>query len=65
MFHHNAVKREGFSAEMNYMDFLKRKEITIENTGFDPDELNPNLFDFQRDIVSVSGLHRHSSAIRS
>ena len=52
MFHHNAVKREGFSAEMNYMDFLKRKEITIENTGFDPDELNPNLFDFQRDIVS-------------
>lgn len=51
MFHHNTMKRDGFSADMDYEKFLKRKEITIENTGFEPDYLNANLFDFQRDIV--------------
>lgn len=51
MFHHNTMKRDGVSTDMDYEKFLKRKEITIENTGFEPDYLNANLFDFQRDIV--------------
>ena len=37
----------------NYEEFLKKKEYTYQNTGFDIDisELNSNLFDFQREIV--------------
>jgi DNA modification methylase len=36
-----------------YEDFLETKRIYIEPSGFDvnPDELNPMLFPFQRDIV--------------
>lgn len=38
---------------MNYEDFLKTKEYTYQNTGFDvkSENLNSNLFDFQREIV--------------
>ena len=37
----------------NYEDFLKTKEYHYENTGFDIDiqDLNENLFDFQKQIV--------------
>ena len=38
---------------MTYKDFLKTKEYHYKNTGFDIDiqDLNKNLFDFQRQIV--------------
>ena len=38
---------------MNYQEFLKTKEYTYQNTGFDIEleELNSNLFDFQKQIV--------------
>lgn len=38
---------------MDYLSFLKTKEYIYQNTGFDisVDELNSNLFDFQRVIV--------------
>ena len=50
MRHHNA---KTISAEYkdNYDEFLKQKETTIIESGFDPEELNEYLFDFQRDIV--------------
>lgn len=37
----------------NYLDFLNNKKFVLESTGFDVDrnELNPMLFDFQKDIV--------------
>ena len=39
---------------MNYDDFLKTKQRKTENTGFkvSKTELNPMLFDFQKEIVS-------------
>ena len=36
---------------MEYKDFLDSKITKVENVGFDPGELNPMLFDFQKDIV--------------
>lgn len=38
---------------MNYNDFLKNKRFVLESSGFDIDksELNPMLYDFQKDIV--------------
>ena len=38
---------------MNYNDFISNKAFVLESCGInvDPDELNPMLFDFQRDIV--------------
>ena len=36
---------------IDYHEFLKTKEVKIENSGFEPHDLNPHLFDFQRDIV--------------
>ena len=38
---------------MNYLDFLKSKELIVKNTGFEISRslLNPMLFDFQKDIV--------------
>lgn len=36
---------------MNYIDFLKTKEITVNACGFDPENNNPLLFDWQSDIV--------------
>lgn len=35
----------------NYKAFLKQKEVVIEDSGFEVTELNPYLFDFQKDIV--------------
>jgi superfamily II DNA or RNA helicase len=34
-----------------YQDFLARKRIIDPQTGFEPVELNPHLYDFQRDVV--------------
>ena len=38
---------------MNYSDFLKSKRFVLESSGFDIDksELNPMLYNFQKDIV--------------
>lgn len=38
---------------MNYEDFLKNKRFVLESSGFDIDksELNPMLYEFQKDIV--------------
>lgn len=38
---------------MDYEEFLKQKAYVVESSGFDIDksELNPMLFDFQKDIV--------------
>lgn len=38
---------------MNYRDFLKNKRFVLESSGFDIDKsnLNPMLYDFQKDIV--------------
>lgn len=35
----------------NYHKFLENKRINIPSAGFNVDNLNPKLFDFQRDIV--------------
>lgn len=36
----------------DYHDFLARKREIAQPCGFEPHELNPHLFDFQRDIVT-------------
>ena len=36
---------------MTYDEFLKTKEYIIEHTGFETDDLNPHLFDYQRAIT--------------
>ena len=36
---------------MNYNDFLKDKDIVDRRTGFEPDEINPMLYDFQAVIT--------------
>jgi len=36
---------------MSYLEFLKGKEVKPIISGFDCDELNENLFDFQRAIT--------------
>lgn len=35
----------------DYEEFLRRKAVTVRPSGFDPQSLNPKLFEFQRDIV--------------
>lgn len=47
---------------LDYNDFLESKKYKIDDVGFEVDELNPMLFDFQRDIVTWS-LKRGRSAI--
>ena len=49
---------------MNYQEFLKQKEFTLQNFGFDVEDesLNPMLFDFQKAIVKWA-LKRGKSAI--
>lgn len=37
---------------MDYESFLKCKEPKIKNVGFEPWEINSNLFPFQRDLVN-------------
>lgn len=38
---------------MTYEEFIESKQLSVKSTGFDVDtsELNPNLFDYQKDIV--------------
>ena len=38
---------------MDYTDFLKNKRFVLESSGFDIDknELNPMLYEFEKDIV--------------
>ncbi|NMA65092.1 MAG: helicase [Clostridiaceae bacterium] len=36
---------------MRYREFIERKKITTTATGFKSSQLNPMLFDFQKDIV--------------
>ena len=38
---------------MEYETFLNNKNVILENSGFkiDKKELNPMMFDFQKDIV--------------
>jgi len=38
--------------DMEYMQFLETKKIKTIDTGFDPININPMLFDFQKDIVN-------------
>ena len=47
---------------MDYDEFIKTKEFTDVVSGFDADNLNSNLFDFQRDIVKWA-LKRGRAAI--
>lgn len=35
---------------MEYREFIASKHIRFSPVGFEPDDLNPNMFDFQRDI---------------
>ena len=41
---------------MTYEDFLKKKKITIEPSGFDCTERNPALFGWQNDVVRENAL---------
>ena len=36
---------------MNYIDFLKSKQISCDSSGFDCSEFNPMLFDWQKDVT--------------
>lgn len=48
---------------MNYEEFLESKKLRVEACGIEPqDEINPKLFDFQRDIVRWS-LKKGKSAV--
>lgn len=51
---------------MTYQEFLSKKELESIHAGFevDPSELNSNLFDFQKDIVSWA-LQKGKAAIFS
>lgn len=37
--------------EKSYEEFLEGKRVTFEPQGFEPGELNPMLFDWQKDVV--------------
>lgn len=37
--------------EKSYEEFLEGKRVTFEPQGFEPSELNPMLFDWQKDVV--------------
>lgn len=39
---------------MEYLDFLRKKTIESKKIGFDPKDLNKNLFDFQKKVVENS-----------
>lgn len=39
---------------MNYDEFLKTKRIYVEPVGFEPFELNNNLFEWQKDVVTLA-----------
>ena len=37
--------------KLNYSEFLKRKQIQTTSTGFEAENINPMLFEWQKDIV--------------
>jgi superfamily II DNA or RNA helicase len=37
---------------MRYEEFIERKRRTVEASGFDPGDLSPSLFPFQRDLTA-------------
>lgn len=37
---------------MDYDEFIANKSISTPSTGFEPREVSPMLYDFQRDIVT-------------
>ena len=39
---------------MDYNEFLKQKIKSVEDIGFSPDTLNPNLFEFQEHILNIA-----------
>jgi len=39
---------------MNYLDFLQNKTIKTQDIGFTPSNLNKNLFDFQKKVVTTA-----------
>ena len=47
---------------MNYKEFIESKKITHHQTGFNCDDFNPILFDFQKDLVRYA-LKQGKSAI--
>lgn len=47
---------------MEYQDFIKQKHHNFQASGFEPDKLNSQLFDFQKDIARWS-CRRGRSAI--
>ena len=49
----NFITRRLFKISLDYEDFLSNKRFVLESSGMDveKDELNPMLYDFQKDIV--------------
>lgn len=52
MFHHNTDRNKHIKEANSYAEFLEQKATVVEDSGFHAEELNENLFDFQRDIVA-------------
>lgn len=49
---------------MNYREFIESKQITLQESGFDCNDINKNLFDYQKDLVKWA-LKKGKSAIFS
>lgn len=47
---------------MNYREFIESKQITLQESGFDCNDINKNLFDYQKDLVKWA-LKKGKSAI--
>ena len=52
MFHHDTDRSKPIRTANSYAEFLEQKINAVEDSGFHAEELNNNLFDFQRDIVA-------------
>ena len=52
MFHNNTDRNKHIKEANSYAEFLEQKATVVEDSGFNAEELNGNLFDFQRDIVA-------------
>ena len=52
MFHRNTDRNKHIKEANSYAEFLEQKATVVEDSGFHAEELNENLFDFQRDIVA-------------
>ena len=42
------------NAQLEYSDFIKTKQSSFIESGFKPDNLNKNLYDFQSYIVDIA-----------